>query len=742
MSIELPSYRGAYKRRFLPPTAMIGVGRWGNEVLAKFFDYLDASFTVDTKRLFCRLAFFRSLDERTIRSNWAQLNVHWADSLDVLKHDEFRFDLPERDALFWGSPRYEFTALLPGLLAGCLEEIRRLVGAVSTTDWQKACQDVGVRHPVDFASCSKWVVIAGSLHEPEVAVLVAQLITAFQSDVLTQYSYNTRFLLLLDAGIPDEPGHRGYIWHHIPDALAAQSCVAINQFKPEFPSIAYYFSTPNAREVQVTADTRMAAAAALLRGYFISTLLSPNPSGGVDTQQLNKRNTLTLASNPQGIRADRAAVFLEVSLQLSNLDSLVTQLVLARWKTIRMTPAADLVLFETITELVRGISSSGKDGARGIVTEWTRKWFSGGINPGQREQLRLLSSWIIEQRRMLGEALVSANSEVGPTEKHSRKWYSRFLRTPDPVLAAATRASARDLRLARHQEETNFYDELSRLVERLVQLDEFISSADSPFEDRTGDWHFDEREYDDWTLILKYRRLPNYDDCPVFVRRMIDGLSVNVDQAIIDLASDVGAIAVSLDGMVLTLTDAVGRELASLTEIGDKWKKIGLSQWVRSDPQLRRRIAQFITRRMVPLFSPLLERHWPGELTLFDFRLAQDGNQFDDTKQAWELVLDSFPDVADDHDLLKVGSARTLYSAALAPSRIANESWPALYGWGLLWSEVSGSGGAFRNCWSHEALRNKAKRALVGNDRIGDLISLDGCNEIAEEEATDVFGLN
>jgi hypothetical protein len=738
--IELPSYRGVYKRRFLPPTAMIGVGRWGTDVLAKFFEYLDSSFTVDSKHLFCRLAFFRALDERSISSNWAQLNVVWDASLDTLKHDKFRFDVPERDALFWGCPRHEFTALLPGILTGHLEEIRRLAGAVSTTNWQKACQDVGVRHPVDFASCSRWVVIAGSLHEPEVASLLAQLITTFQSEVLTQYSYNTRFLLLLDAGIPDEPGHKGYIWHDIPDALAAQSCVAINQFKPDFPAVAYYFSTPNAREVQVTADTRTAAAAALLRGYFISTLLSPNPTGA-DTQQLNRRNALTLASNPQGIRADRAAVFLEVSLQLSNLETLVTTLALARWEMIRFTPAVDLISFETLTQLVHGVSSTGKEGARSVITEWTNKWFCGGIHPGQAEQLRLLSAWIVEQRRLRGEAFAVADSDPSPPERPVRKWYSWLLRTPDPMIEIAARAAERDLRLARYRDETNFYDELSRLVDRLVQLDEFVSSAYSPFEDRTGDWHFDEREYDEWTLILKYRRMPNYKDCPAFIQRLVDGLSVKIDQAIIDLALDAGALAVSLDGLVLNLSDSVGKELANLADINDRWKKIGLTQWVRSDPQLQRRIAQFITRRMVPLFSPLLERHWPGDLTLFDFRLVQDSDQFDDTKQAWELVLNSFPDVADDPDLLRIGSARSVYTAALASSRIANESWPALYGWGLLWSEVSGSGGAFRNCWGHETLRNKGRRALNGDETIANLISLNGCSEIAEEEATDVFGI-
>jgi hypothetical protein len=170
----------------------------------------------------------------------------------------------------------------------------------------------------------------------------------------------------------------------------------------------------------------------------------------------------------------------------------------------------------------------------------------------------------------------------------------------------------------------------------------------------------------------------------------------------------------------------------SLQDADERYQRLGFSRWVAADPQLQRRLAQLLTRQLVPLWSAQVEKHWSGRLLLFDYS-GPDADNTEDLRQAWQRVLvsiGSIPDV----QYRKVGSGGVPAADALNPAQISFERWPAMFSWGILWVEHAGRVGRFRDCWSYEAIRSRGREWLALNESEAVKCSLNGSTAIENNQ--------
>ena len=241
--------------------------------------------------------------------------------------------------------------------------------------------------------------------EAEVGVVIGGL-AQFVQESLRIGESGYQYLYILDAGIPADPVHTNETWVTCPASLRAQFLYALEEISQTNAKAMFFYTTSIGRAgFRVEVDDRVDCALGVLRSYFTSSLLSPRDRADSYSsifRSLNETNAVT---------PDRLSVFVEFSLDLSNLDKLVAHELLARWKRRFFNESNPIVqLGELIKAFGDRLSSAPAEGSK-LFDPFALDWFkSSGVNPGQQQILVELRDWIggnkekaIERRENLPE---------------------------------------------------------------------------------------------------------------------------------------------------------------------------------------------------------------------------------------------------------------------------------------------------------------------------------------------------
>lgn len=750
--IQMPRYRGLYGRAYVVPTTLIGIGRWGSGVFQEFFRQIDESYSLSPRQepdsespafyreAFGRIAIQRSLDDESESACWAEHVIHWQETAAAEATEEFEFPLAQRDALFWGRPRIRFEEEADDLLLRERDRIRSICGSLPTADWERGCRSLGLNVPNDLSSARRWVVLAGSLFEPEVASLVIRLVDFFDKHVWDSDPVNSRYLFLLDAGLPSDPSAPAGLWHNVPDVLSAQLHSGLVSLNLRYPALPYFLATKNARGYLVSPKHRMAQAVGILKSYF-TTELQKRRASDTCRDWIERRNLLSADSDVSGagIQSDRVASWVELALQLDNLHVLVAHQALSHWFSKFLTAEVEPVSFDDLCSIARQEETGRAEAARRLFDRLITDWMTRGMHAAQGVELARAHVHFRAQAEELNERLLAVDMEIDEPASLAtapgffHRILGRLLRRKD--LVSASPIERRDSRRERLQAEIDFYSELASLVERACNFLDETRNLDSPFADRRDDLTLDDSEVNACTLVLRYRRLPLPENCPIAVRRAVENLSPSIADTLRVAILSHGDLRAAVSVAVKSLQDVASTLLSRGESDKERWNSIGLSQWVDSDPAIRRVVARFLLRRLVPPWAPLPMREWRGFATLLDYDPPTQPDEHNVTLEALKKVIGMMSSFTEDDALVEVGTKKINFAEAFAPSQMLFERWPAMFSWGILWTEYPHNAPCFLEAWDISALAERTDQWMSDHPSLAHMIQLMRRQSVVEEDS-------
>ncbi len=689
---------------FVAPTVFIGLGRWGNAVCDTFFREVLSTLSPTRSRAipqgaptalpacFSRLAWVRDMDRETASIGWAGEIQSWPAKLDATDPERFS-DVTGSDSLvsFWSTPRECFRSSL-GEQWKLLEPVfKKLLDRVTSMTWRDGCDALGLQVPSELESTDKWIVTVGSLFEPEVGIVIADL-ERFVQDNLRAGESGYKFLHLVDLGIPPDPEQPNDNWVTCPASLQTQLLASFQELQatPE-RSICFYTSSTNRSGFRVSVAARMACAVGVLRCYFTGSLLSPAERTSRLPSVFKHRH------DPIAVTPDRTAVFLEFALDLDNLPELIARELLARWKRATFLDDAPLADFEELKALFEQRLSPTPSAGRGIFEDLVNKWFHLGLNPTQIESLETFKNWIEGNKAIWIESMHrdEVPSLQAPLEAKRSLWnrIKTFLGVTGPPTVAPSVSRGASLR-----QRVEFSDEVLSALTTVADVLQEIATPESVFQDVRYDEHLMITAMSASVLLAEYKRLPLDADCPPVIREFLSKTDSAVPGMILDaMHSPEQVVPIVCRGLAGRWRAETNGEKAE-----DRWESRGIAQWMRADVALASQVASYASRTLIPLWRPnsYAAGNWGGFLTVFEFGVGPDSAPSRDSADALEAIRKQFGRLGLE-TTFALGAAREKCLAAFQTD-VCWERWPSLQSIGLLWTDTARHGMGLGEDWDKQ----------------------------------------
>ena len=106
-----------------------------------------------------------------------------------------------------------------------------------------------------------------------------------------------------------------------------------------------------------------------------------------------------------------------------------------------------------------------------------------------------------------------------------------------------------------------------------------IDRPESSFQNRTGDEHFSTAQESPVCLLLSYRRLPLYENCPPFIKQFLDATDPSVPSALQEALYS----CTNGEELASVVLQVVGRLWDTYSgrpaDADARWSCIGFTQW-------------------------------------------------------------------------------------------------------------------------------------------------------------------
>lgn len=701
----LKRYDGLYDRLFIAPTVFIGLGRWGNTVCDLFFKELLTTFAPSQRSAlpngapktitdcFSKLAWVRDMDRSLPELGWAS-DIHcWPANLDEVDAERFS-DIIGEDSLvsFWSTPRSCFRSALEGQWQTLVPTVKRLQERVSSATWRDGCRGLGLQVPPELESTDKWIVTVGSLFEPEVGVVIADLARFIQEDLRAGQS-GYKFLHIVDVGIPDEPGHENEIWATCPQSLQAQLLSSVEELgKTSETAIVFFSASTDRTGFRVASAARMGSALGVLRSYFTSALLSPR-------DRFTKLSSVFKSpKEPTAVSADRASVFMEFALDLDNLDTLIARELLGRWKRRFCIESAPLVTFEELVRAFDNRPNPTRSNGTEFFVDLAKTWFQEtGLSPRQDQILEEFKSWITAGKEHLLESIArDAEKDHQPLPVRDRSFWHKlktlFGASPRPPMAQSI-GGTESLR-----GRVEFSDEILGSLAALITLIREVTTPESVFQDVTHDTHLEIAAVTSSTFVARYRRLPQESDCPPAIRAFLSRSEVEIPVMILGALRSPQHVAAQVIQQVSARWNTETKGQTPDT----RWEWRGIAQWIRHDISLSNQMARYAITKLVPLWKLRNYRidNWHGFLTVFDYGVEL---SCEPTTLSYEILKSlrrAFDGLRPEAEMT-FGASKRGYRSVFENDTIW-ERWPSIYSFGLLWTDTARDGMGFLADWDNQ----------------------------------------
>jgi hypothetical protein len=728
-----PRYNGIYGRLFISPTVVLGLGRWGVKVCNRFFDEMAASLApaargfavaggVSLKACFASLACVRDMDRGSMPLGWADVVRSWPASLDDLTDGVFTdLDNDLASVAFWRVPRRAFECHKRDLIDILVPDLRELLGRVSSNRWQAGCRALGLKEAGNLDLSRKWIVAVGNLFEPELPLVLDMLRTAVIDDVLHGEIGQCHFLYILDAGVPDAPARRDQVWANCPGSLIAQFLGGSHLIHADSDhSIVFYTTSTSALGFGTPECDRAAIAVGILKSYLNTFLLAPRE------QRTQRWDTLSLSAITPAATTDRTASFIEVALDLQNLRELLAHELLARWKRRLFAEQFPQTSSEVLCEWFNGwLDRSGAAEEPALEFQVLSSWFEAGLNPNQHVEIARMRSVVEEHKSMLVELLArsalpaassnsSDNSATIPESPGPWTWLKRIFRiyteTPQETRPTTPPPFVLNEKITRCADLVAFLEKLEALLHE-------IDRPESIFQNRIYDEHFCYVQESPATILLSYRRIPLYEDCPAFIKQFLDVTDPLVPDTLLQTLfgcsnpEELSKVLVKQLGLLWETYPS------GPTDADQRWSCLGIAQWAASDPYLADAIARFAYAKLIPLWRPypLRETNWEGFLTVFDYGVQPSGPPSDSTLKSIDAVRRSWRAIHQQEQTHQFGIIDHPAEVAFDPANILWETWPCYAGFAILWTDYPIIGVGFRADWNVTQLHQQAKNWAEAN---------------------------
>jgi hypothetical protein len=626
----------------------------------------------------------------------------WPSNLDVAEPERFS-DVDGDDAVasFWSTPRECFRSELEGQWRNLSPKFLRLLERVSSTKWQVGCDALGLQVPRDLESTDKWIVVVGSLYEPEVGVVLSDL-ARFVQETLRGGESGFKYLQILDAGIPSDPVHTSETWVTCPASLHAQFLYSLEELSRASANAMVFYTTSIGRAgFRVSAEERIGCALGVLRSYFTSSLLSPRDRAD------NYSSIFRSREDPIAVTPDRLSVFVEFTLDLSNLDKLIAHELLARWKRRFFNEGAPVVGLDELTRAFHEGMASTPDQGEKLFDAFTLKWFKApGVNPGQQQIIEEFRDWIkvkkenaIEARECLPE--VSQNVSEAPAPASLWQKVKAFFGFGPSLTAVRTESRTADSR-ADLLKLVEFSHRVLKSSAALLTLLNEISTPESVFQDVTYDTHLEITLERPSTIVAQYRRLPLGDQCPPYIAKFLTEADARIPALIMQSLYSPEQV---VDELLRATRDLWRNEVAN-ENAETRWGRRGIVQWIRQNPAFPNMIAEYAVRELVPLWKPLSWRadNWLGFITVFEFGVDSSSEPSEATTEAFNAIKSAF-NRTEPAIQMTFGAAKQRY----LDTHVVWERWPSLFSIGFLWTDTARRGMGFSSDWDKRELDEAAK---------------------------------
>jgi hypothetical protein len=734
---ERTPYQGLYDRLYLNPTLLLGLGRWGSDACGQFLQDLSSAFRLRNRAtnpahredrlqdLIAKVSLVRDMDRQRAAVNWADEVVGWPSPLDELDEHVFTdIDGDLSTCCFLRSPRRAFVEVWGSHRLTIVQRLKDSFAAVMAVDWQERCRVLGVCPSSNLDYGRPWVVAVGSAYEPEVPLLLRELKPLILNEVLECEENGCYFLYVVDHGLPDNPEKPGTEWANGPYSLVAQMLASRGELHADPSSVVFHLTSTSGPGFFIHEAARKSVAAGILKSYLQTTILKHR------THAAPEWDSLTLSGTNRPAVSDRSAAYAEVELNLENLPRLVAEELLARWKKRVRLPTSQVVDCQELVERYRcWVAKADAGEPTEFAREVIQPWVTESVHSDQKRHLGEFDSFLDEQRLRLAEEMQRARTNVPePPSAPKPGIFKRLLgrlfgggsgsrRGEAPGASpSAVEAGERKVRTERLQD-------LFRVCRKVL---EEVDRPDSAFQDRRDDDHFDESSPHYCSLSLSYRRLPLFHDCPVFIRIVLEELDMSVPEAMLSAMLS-GTPAAEITGTLQAKLENLWEvRRAALGGSESAWEKLGMAEWLRSDPQLPKAMARFAYPKFAPYWRPhaLRGSQWDGVLTVFEYGVHS-GRPEASTVEALQKLRISWEEQHRQAPIHLFGTCARSSAEAFDPANVLWESWPRHRGIGLLWVDFPMSGNGFFDDWNREQLLEKARRWLRTNPDEGQMLTMD-----------------
>jgi chorismate mutase len=520
-------------------------------------------------------------------------------------------------------------------------------------------------------------------------------------------------LCILDCGLPDHPQRPNQPWAQCPNSLLAQLLASVQEYGQQRDLFTFLTTSTGVQGLHISGVERQAVACGLLKSFFQSTLLRWR-NGPPDYWKLLTEAGVTSMSTTH----DRVASYAEIRLDLSNLPELIAREVLAQWK--KSVIPVEVISLDDIDHLVtKALSPDMEVTLEQIVLACARRVaVSGDVSAIKAPRLDME-----DRKAHLVESLAAKLEQPVPPPKHR----SIFASIIDFFKGKQETSSVQEIHESPRSLDSQIdgHDRVLRWLEALEHLGSAIIRPESDFQDRTGDHHFESSE-DYTTLLIRYRRIP-FNTCPPAVQTAISEMVKEVPKLIVKLLirqCDPSSIATELSRRLQKIWIA---EHDPPRDAEQKWKALGIIQWILADPSLARSVGSFAYQRLSPLWRKLPGRqgNWQGFITVFDFGAGPVSRDERDTRDGFERIRQALGQQHAQLEPLNHLEREWCLESLLEQDAVHFESWPFYYNLGLLWTEYPAMGAGFSKDWDTTDFEKRAAEWRKANPReaewIGDV---------------------